>query len=506
VKVIKPTSHVKWGPEPCSRALKSDKNARPIWVSIWVNLTYHCRVMAAHMTIPADFVKQLQALEGLNSPDLLRAIEQQNPPTAVRINPRKNHALALAEKVPNTKNSFYLPERPSFTADPAFHAGAYYVQESSSMQLEYALHLLYPSHKPAICLDLCAAPGGKSVVISEFLGSDGILISNEIHKLRSDILVENLQKWGTTQTLITRNEIDHFSGLEDFFDLILIDAPCSGEGMFRKHPEAMDQWSLSRVDQCAMRQSILLEKAYHLLKPGGHLIYSTCTFNLAENELQIKRLLEMVEGESVSLPLPNGACRSEVAGIHAWRFYPHIYQGEGLFLSVVKKGGERSPHQPRKIKSKEPSLTREMQRERQALMGSLSSPQTLLNYRGDWFEGSQALVDVYHRISNQLYILSLGLPLGHFKGTDFIPSAALATSNRSNSWSENRLEVDQSTALALLSKGTPQINTHLKGWTLITHQNNGLLWCKGSGTRYNNYYPKEWRIRTEWTRLLDELG
>jgi len=232
--------------------------------------------------LPESFLNSLQGLPGFDKESFIRVHEQGEQVTSLRLNPAKpidNSAhtfLNNTSSIPWCNNGYYLSERPSFVMDPLWHAGAYYVQEASSMFVQYILNELVPDTKGKIALDLCAAPGGKSTLMASHF-KQGLVVANETIKSRNAILVENITKWGTDQVVVTQNDPSHFKSLPQFFDLILIDAPCSGSGLFRKDPAAIEEWSMDSVQHCSTRQTRILEESLDALKEGGYLIYSTCS-------------------------------------------------------------------------------------------------------------------------------------------------------------------------------------------------------------------------------------
>ena len=232
------------------------------------------------MQLPEQFVERTQALLGNEYTAFEQALGATTP-TSIRVNSKKNFAPSN-EKVEWCDKAFYLPERPLFTADPLLHAGAYYVQEASSMFLSQAV--LQHMQNAETVLDLCAAPGGKSTLLRQFLPTDCLLVSNEIVRSRAYVLAENLSKWGHENVFVSNNASEDFVALGAYFDAIVVDAPCSGEGMFRKDKTAIEEWSVANVEMCVKRQREILENIWQCLKPGGTMVYSTCTYNRAENE------------------------------------------------------------------------------------------------------------------------------------------------------------------------------------------------------------------------------
>ncbi len=439
----------------------------------------------------------MEELIGTESASLFQCIEENKAPVSIRLNPLKNIASPEGSfQVPWNKNGFYLDERPNFTADPLFHAGAYYVQEASSMFLDEVITQHLDLDKPLVVLDLCAAPGGKSTLLSARLKDEDILISNEINKTRADVLTENIQKWGLPNVIVTRNAPSDFTDLNDLFDCIVVDAPCSGEGMFRKTPHAIDEWSPENVQICIDRQKEILEDIWPSLKPGGLLIYSTCTFNLGENEEQVQWLMDEFEAENLPINTSSfpSISASLVKGIHAARFFPHLNKGEGLFMTALRKA-EEIPGRIRPVKNQIKELDKKLNPK---VSGFLKPGHwSFFEHRNQIFATLPKMTEVVARISNSLYPLHFGVALGELKGSDLIPAPGLAFSTMLNRNEINISEVSREQALALLSKETPAIEAK-NGWVLCTYQNLGLVWVKAVGQRINNYYPKEWRIRSDY--------
>ena len=280
-------------------------------------------------TVPLPEEEKLKLVEALN----------ENPPVSIRINPKKfSHSLSL-EKVKWCKDGFYLPQRPVFTFDPIFHSGAYYVQEASSMFIGEIVKEICKENSIKMALDLCASPGGKTTHLLSNLPEDAFLISNEIVSARLGALDENISKWGNNNVAITCNDPSHFSQLENLFDLILVDAPCSGEGMFRKEEAALAEWSEKNVEHCSIRQKKIISDILPTLQPGGFLIYSTCTYNEKENEENIKFLIDNFDLEPFFPPPFQGEVpRLRDGGVEgSKRFFPHTHKGEGFFVSVLRK-------------------------------------------------------------------------------------------------------------------------------------------------------------------------
>ena len=235
------------------------------------------------MNLPASFTEYTRALLGVEEYEKLVSALQQEPPVSIRLNRLKVHRLkvenALSVQPPWSSEGIYLDERLTFTFDPLFHAGCYYVQEASSMFVEQVLRQHVT--KPVVMLDLCAAPGGKSTHARSVLPEGSLLVANEVIRNRSQILAENLTKWGHPDVVVTNNDPADFSALPSFFDVILTDVPCSGEGMFRKDSVAVEEWSPENVEICWQRQRRIIADVWPSLKPGGILIYSTSTYKMS---------------------------------------------------------------------------------------------------------------------------------------------------------------------------------------------------------------------------------
>ena len=287
---------------------------------------------------PEEFKKRISAQEYIDAEALLRALREPSP-VSIRINQSKWNRTPLdSEPVPWCHNGYYLKSRPSYTADPLFHSGCYYPQEASGMFLEQVVLQSADSLKNIRVLDLCGAPGGKSTLLSDIIGNDSLLVANEVIRSRAQILAETVTKWGSGNTLVTQSDPALFSGLPGFFDIILVDAPCSGEGMFRTDI-AVSEWSTDNTAHCAERQKRILMDIWPALKENGVLIYSTCTFNPGENEENIRWLTGRNEAECIRLDLKSfeGITEIDFEGIFGYGFYPDKVRGEGYFIAVIRK-------------------------------------------------------------------------------------------------------------------------------------------------------------------------
>lgn len=457
-------------------------------------------------SLPLLFVKQMHELMGEDAEALCSALEG-DAPTTIRLAQRRPYDTPLlpndAECVPWCPWGYYLAERPTFTGDPALHGGGYYVQEASSMLL-WQIGSLLPS-SPIIALDLCAAPGGKSTLLTDLLPEGSTLISNEYVHHRANILCENLQKWGSPYSIVTNTSADRLGALSGIFDLIVVDAPCSGEGMFRKDHEARSQWTTNAPKLCAERQREILSDIWHALKPGALLVYSTCTFNRVENEDVLDWLVTELGAESLALehcPIPT----SPYSTHPCYRMMPHQVKGEGLFMAVVRKPLEAHTPQLGRIKSKgKLSASLPIPAE---MRGWINAPRTW-----QWEQDSAGHVRVYpegvalllhHLRALGVTILSAGIQVGEVKGKSCIPHPALAHSWVRHDEAFERIEVDTPTAIRYLAREAIMLSSSLSiGIKLIISGGVPLGFVKHLGNRTNNLYPNEWRIRHA-QRLLDD--
>ncbi|MDP4853127.1 MAG: RsmB/NOP family class I SAM-dependent RNA methyltransferase, partial [Saprospiraceae bacterium] len=293
--------------------------------------------------LPIDFIHQMgNIIDETELSEFISSVTSTASVTGIRFNPLKASGLNESGKpVPWTQRGFTLENRPNFTLDPSFHAGAYYVQDPSSMFVEWVAKKLLATTKKPFILDLAAAPGGKSTILAEIASEkNGFLLANEVIKSRVPILKQNLAKWGYANVFVSSFEVPVFSSLPPLFDLILLDAPCSGEGLFRKDVKARDEWSLEHVNHCASRQKRILSPIPALLKEGGYLIYSTCTYNTQENDDQIAWLCQTFSLEIVPMEVPPqwGIINTEKGGFQC---FPHRVNGEGFYLAVLQKIGSK---------------------------------------------------------------------------------------------------------------------------------------------------------------------
>ncbi len=449
-------------------------------------------------TLPAAFEERIQARLGREAEAFFKALQAPSP-VSIRLHPGKVSspeglfpANRITGKVVWCNHGLYLSERPVFTLDPFFHGGAYYVQEASSMFLHHLLKQLLPS-TPIRMLDLCAAPGGKSTLAASLLPAGSLLISNEVIRSRASVLKENIIKWGTDHIVITNNDPADFRPLTGAFDIILVDAPCSGEGMFRKDPEAIHEWSAGNLQLCSDRQQRILTDIWDCLKPGGYLIYSTCTYNTGENEAILEWLHRTYQAAPVPIEHNFPGITPAYSDLPGYRFYPHKIQGEGFFIGVVRKT-EGKEFNFRKNKRKEHTKPIALPA---SLKPYLLRPELCQPYADGNILGiiPQTHADFINNLTHTLRILYKGCELAEFNNQKLKllpPSALWQGLNRNHC---NLYPADRNTALAFLKKEDIPLTGKSGEWVLVTYGDIALGWCKNLGNRMNNYYPKEWRIR-----------
>jgi len=457
----------------------------------------------AFPNFPLDFSNNMQNILPGEYNLFLKAHAQPSP-TSIRINKAK--ASYISESINNVKwcdTGLYLDKRPSFATDPLWHGGSYYVQEASSMFLEQFLKKILPTYNQPIVLDLCAAPGGKSTLIASLLPDDGLLVSNEIIRQRSHILAENICKWGSGNVMVTCNDPKSFESLPDFFDVIVIDAPCSGEGMFRKDPSAMEEWSLKNIQQCAERQKKIIHDVWGSLKEDGVIIYSTCTYNKEENEEILKWVSKNYEVEIIKIPIPQewNICEIIEEDIHGYRFYPQRLQGEGLFMAAFIK---KENNGRKNVKTNQKSLLNKASKNDIDLL-----PNWIENSH-NWFKGKieekiilfpEGFYKTAERIYQQLYVVHAGVELAEIIRTQANPLPDLALFKDINIKTFQVEDVDLETAHKFLKREDIAVSDTATGWILIAYKKINLGWIKKSGNKITNYYPKDWRLRMDWKEI-----
>ena len=453
------------------------------------------------MELPGIFLDSIKEVKGFDEKAFKKVHQSGEQVISVRKNPGKilNNQFSIfniqLEKVQWNSDGYYLPERPSFTADPLFHAGAYYVQEASSMFLEQALKQTVDLLQPVKILDLCAAPGGKSTLIQSLISAESLLVSNEVVKTRVNILSENIIKWGAANVIVTNNDPKDFKRLENYFDVIIIDAPCSGSGLFRKDAAAINEWSLNNVQGCSQRQQRILGDVFSSLKENGIIIYSTCSYSTEENEEICDWIIKEFKVESVQLKVEESwnivETESEIYKAFGYRFYPDKVKGEGFFIAAFINRQHANGNMQLDNRKTEKVSNPEME---------VLKP--WLQNAADFFfikQNEEIIAMPIHLqndlavIQNYLYIKKAGVKMGAVIRNELIPDHELALSTIINETIPS-VTVDLQTALQYLRKQEIKIECSLKGWALIKYQQLPLGWVKILPNRINNYYPKEWRI------------
>ncbi len=468
------------------------------------------------MRLPEAFIRRVSRdLGEAEGRALCKALDTSSP-VAVRLHPTKVgaacgslHELAASlpalpfdRPVPWSPQGWYLTERPSFTFDTDFHAGAYYVQEPSS---QFVGHLLRNVEtRGARILDLCAAPGGKTTLYASMVGADGLVVANEIDRRRAAVLADNVRKWGTGNVAVTVCEPRALGDCEGWFDAVAVDAPCSGEGMFRKDPDARTEWSEANVHLCARRQDEILREAWRALRPGGTLIYSTCTFNREEDEGSLERMLawagdEAESSDEVSVDAAWGIVCGEVGPFRTYRFYPHRACGEGFFAAVARKAGPAERTGRNRLPKSKARRSAVTSADRMATVEAarwLLEPERMKFVMAAdtlyaWY-GSQA--ETVRMLSERVPVIYSGVAMGQlFKGR-LKPDPALAFFTGVNRAALPIAELDAEQALRYLRRQEVEAAAFAEGINFVCARGRALGFAKRIGARVNNLYPASLRI------------
>ena len=456
------------------------------------------------MNLPQAFIERTRQLLGETQYPLFEEALQTEVPVSIRPNATKCAKEVEGEPIPWASSGVYLKNRPTFTFDPLFHAGCYYVQEASSMFVERVLQAYVK--EPVVMLDLCAAPGGKSTLCRSVLPEGSLLVANEVMRNRSQILAENLIKWGHPEVVVTNNDPADFSDLTHLFDVILTDVPCSGEGMFRKDQVAVDEWSLENVDVCWKRQRRILTDIWPALKPGGLLIYSTCTFNREEDEDNVAWIAKELGAEILEVPTEEGwGITGNLIGkdFPVYRFLPHRTKGEGFFLAVLRKHEgvvETVKARPEKKKKGKEAKGKTSQlvvpKEVKSWLEEADTYEYMIN---ETFVHAfpKSFSEVYTLLKQYVKVIHSGVTVGELKGKDLIPHHSLAMSIVLQKDAFPKSEVTYEQAIAYLRKEGLVLDASVpRGYVLLTYRQVPLGFVKNIGNRANNLYPQEWRIRS----------
>jgi len=451
------------------------------------------------VNLPKELISSLEGLPGFDAEAFIGVHAAGRQVTSIRVNPNKIDGVPPAFRegampVPWSSDGYYLPERPSFIFDPLLHAGAYYVQEASSMFLEQALRQTVDLSRPLRVLDLCAAPGGKSTLIQSLLSADSVLVSNEVIRGRVHILQENMVKWGAANTVITSNDPQDLRRLENYFDVIVVDAPCSGSGLFRREPEAIGEWSLDNVRLCHSRQQRILSDVWPALRQDGVLIYSTCSYSREEDEDILDWMIGDLDAEGCRLSVPVEwnivETEASASGGFGYRCWPDRVSGEGFFIAAVRRkdGGEYVA--PRKLVSPDRVTRQEEQRIRPWVR---EGEWSFFRHNEQVYALPETVAGALPVLQSALYLKRAGVPLGVLSAKELIPEHDLAVSTVVNP-SLPVLSLPKEEALVYLRKEEVAPGDSPLGWTLVGYEGLNLGWIKVLPRRSNNYYPKEWRI------------
>ncbi len=462
--------------------------------------------------LPSQFVDQLKQLMGEDEAKSLCLALDEEAPTSIRFNQKKTkpilcQGLDLGAIVPWCPTANYLGERPVFTADPLFHLGYYYVQEASSMLL-YQVQQFFGSNLPIVALDLCAAPGGKSTLLQDILPEGSLLVSNEVVPNRASILLENMLKCGNPMSIVTSSMPDKWAKVKNAFDFILVDAPCSGEGMFRKEMRAREEWQANSPFTCANRQKDILSNIYECLKADGLLVYSTCTFNRLENEDIVNFIMQEFDVEALELKdLPEGVLLSPYCSYPCYRMQPNRVQGEGIFMAIFRKRGNAEERPLTKSKTKKHNKKQVfIPQEAKAYLRNTDTYEWEVQGDNVIYAYKPLLADYLKILKDKkIAVLSAGVPVAEVKGKNLIPHSALALSTELKDEAFETIELSQEDCIQYLGRQNIQFQANIsKGFKLITYQGLGLGFVKHLGHRTNNLYPNEWRIR-QWEVIAKSI-
>lgn len=455
------------------------------------------------MQLPKEFLESIHNSKGFDKNAFEQVHASGEQVTSVRFNPFKSSIVSRESsagvfshdsrftthgRVPWTVNGFYLSERPSFTFDPLFHAGCYYVQEASSMFLEQALKQTVDLSKPIKVLDLCAAPGGKSTHLLSLISKESLLVSNDVIRSRVNILNDNIIKWSCENVVVTNNDPKDFSELKNYFDVIVVDAPCSGSGLFRRDPDAMEEWSLNNVALCSQRQQRILADVIPALKNDGILIYSTCSYSQEENEKIMEWLVSKLPIVNCLLAIDKewGIVESE----NGYRFWPDKVKGEGFFIACFRKKGVENHEEFQRRKKVEKISSTEMK----VLENYLQTEGfTFLKREKSIHAVFEIHAEEIDFLSWKLRTINVGIKTGEIIRDKLVPDHALALSEIVSD-KINRIELEYEDVILYLKKKDISILPEKKGWSLVCFRNHQLGWVNVLSNRMNNYYPKMLRI------------
>ncbi len=454
--------------------------------------------------LPPEFLLRIENQAYIDAGSLAEAFGEPSS-VSIRINTLKwPHPVNGYERVEWEHDGYYLPGRPIFTADPLFHAGVYYPQESSSMFLGEVFRQLTSVRSGIRVLDLCGAPGGKSTHLASLIGEDGILVANEVIRTRAAVLAENITKWGTGNVIVTNADPSRFALLPGFFDVIVADAPCSGEGMFRSQV-AIREWSVQNAKLCSERQRRILMEAWPALKPGGILIYSTCTFNPAENEENITWLSSGTGAEPLNLQLPadSPVVAVRYGGTEGYGFYPGRVRGEGFFTAALRK--PEGQVQGQRVREGKKSVMRPSPEafSRSEHLASFGRERVIMQSGRIIALAGEAAISSF--IEERLPVIKSGTMIGEVKNNDLVPAHDLAMSVRLREGAWPVYSLNREEALSFLRLEPLKAASMPHGRVLLNYRGVPLGFANNLGSRVNNGYPQGWRIRMEAGKVGNDI-
>lgn len=435
------------------------------------------------MMLPKEFIERMIGQLGQEEFNLFQQALLLESPISIRINANKFKQSLNLEKVSWCDTGYYLNQRPNFASDPLWHAGAYYVQEASSMMLEQAfLKAKELIQGPLKILDLCAAPGGKSTHIASLCNAEDVLVCNEVIKSRVPILGENIKKQGYSNVIITNVDSSEFEKLGGVFDIIVVDAPCSGEGLFRKDSLSINEWNLDNIQTCELRQKRILDSISKCLKPNGIIIYSTCTYNPGENTQQIEALIKL-GFEPINFNI-NGE-----ENFH-FQCMPHYTKGEGFFISMLQNKTLENPERGNK-----PSKYLKSLKKQDEWMQGLPKDIELYGFENKVLGGNNNTFSFFNETLSGVYCNSIGTEIGELKEKRFAPSEYLPFAQFLQESDFPIVELDHRDALKYLAKNPIMHQSNERGYVLLSFNSIPIGFGKFAGNRINNLFPTEWKLR-----------
>ncbi len=445
------------------------------------------------MQLPILFLDSIKDAKGFVREEFDAIHNSSERITSIRINPTKfinsNSPFPITQNIPWTQFGYYLPSRPSFTFDPLFHSGSYYVQEASSMFLEQVFLQLVDVSKSLKVLDLCAAPGGKSTHILSLISKNSLLVCNEVIRSRVNSLNENIVKWGCDNVVVTNNDAKDFQHLENYFDVIFVDAPCSGSGLFRRDEAAIEEWSLNNVNLCSRRQQRIVADILPSLKENGILIYSTCSYSREEDEEICKWVEREFQMKHEELKIKDEW--EIVSSDYGYRFWPNRLQGEGFFLACFRKTEGEANSKFKAISNKRKSI--KIKSEQFQKLIAINDFEFLEHQKNNYAVHKELFGGVDYLLS-KLRVIYFGVNVGVVIRDKYIPSHELAMSDILSK-DVPSIELDYNQTIQFLKKKELQISTTGIGFQLAKYKNQNLGWLNVLFNRINNYYPKGLRIR-----------